>query len=61
MLWWFLILGFSAVVVVLVSITLFIRVRRQMKKSTTHRAEHRADLNAADRDVHAGPAWPPEA
>jgi preprotein translocase subunit YajC len=57
MLWWFLILGFSAVVVVLVAIALFIRVRRQMKKSTTHRA----DLNAADRDVHAGPAWPPEA
>jgi preprotein translocase subunit YajC len=57
MLWWFLILGLSAVVVVLVAITLFIRVRRQMKKSTTHRV----GLNAADRDVHAGPAWPPEA
>ena len=57
MLWWFLILGFSAVVVVLVAITLFIRVRRQMKNSTTHRAK----LNAVDHDVHAGPAWPPEA
>jgi hypothetical protein len=57
MLWWFLILGFSAVVVVLVAITLFIRVRWQMKNSTTHRAE----LNAVDHDVHAGPAWPPEA
>lgn len=57
MLWWFLILGFSAVVVVLVAITLFIRVRRQMKNSITHRAE----LNAVDHDVHAGPAWPPEA
>jgi hypothetical protein len=60
MLWWFLILGFSAVVVVLVATTLFIRVRRQMKNmknSTTHRA----DLNAVDHDVHAGPAWPPEA
>jgi preprotein translocase subunit YajC len=57
MLWWFLILGFSAVVVVLVAITLFIRVRRQMKHSTTHRAE----LERVDHDVHADPAWPPEA
>jgi preprotein translocase subunit YajC len=57
MLWWFLILGFSAVVVVLVAITLFIRVRRQMKHSTAHRAE----LDRVDHDVHADPAWPPEA
>jgi uncharacterized membrane protein len=57
MLWWFLILGFSAVVVVLVAITLFIRVRRQMKHSTTHHSTtHRAELDAVDHDVHAGPA-----
>jgi hypothetical protein len=39
MLWWFLILGISTVVVVSVVLTLYIRVRRQMKRSAAHRAE----------------------
>jgi len=39
MLWWFLILGVSTAVVVSVALTLYMRVRRQMKRSATHRAE----------------------
>jgi hypothetical protein len=38
MLWWFLILGVSTVVVVSVALSLYMRVRRQMKRSA-HRAE----------------------
>jgi hypothetical protein len=40
MLWWFLILGLSAAVVVSVALSLYVRVRRQMKLSAAHRAEH---------------------
>jgi hypothetical protein len=32
MLWWFLILGVSAAVVVVVAVALYLRVRRQMKR-----------------------------
>jgi hypothetical protein len=39
MLWWFLILGVSAAVVVSVTLTLYMRVRRQMKRSAVRRAE----------------------
>jgi preprotein translocase subunit YajC len=39
MLWWFLILGVSAAVVVSVALTLYMRVRRQMKRSAAHKAE----------------------
>ena len=39
MLWWFLILGVSAAVVVSVAFTLYMRVRRQMKRSAAHAAE----------------------
>jgi hypothetical protein len=39
MLWWFLILGVSTAVVVSVALTLYMRVRRQMKHSATHGAE----------------------
>jgi hypothetical protein len=39
MLWWFLILGMSTAVVVSVALTLYMRVRRQMKRSAAHRAE----------------------
>jgi len=39
MLWWFLILGVSTVVVVSVALSLYVRVRRQMKRSAAHRAE----------------------
>jgi hypothetical protein len=34
MLWWFLILGVSTAVVVLVAVSIFVRVRRQMKGSS---------------------------
>ena len=37
MLWWFLILGVSAAVVVLVALTLYMRVRTQMKRSAVSR------------------------
>jgi hypothetical protein len=40
MLWWFLILGFSTALVVSVALLLYLRVRRQMKRSAAHRAEH---------------------
>jgi hypothetical protein len=39
MLWWFLILGVSTVVVVSVVLSLYMRVRRQIKRSAAHRAE----------------------
>jgi hypothetical protein len=39
MLWWFLILGVSTAVVVSVAITLYMRLRRQMKRSAAHKAE----------------------
>jgi ABC-type uncharacterized transport system YnjBCD ATPase subunit len=39
MLWWFLILGVSTAVVVSVAVTLYLRVRRQMKRSAAQRAE----------------------
>ena len=39
MLWWFLILGVSAAVVVSVALALYMRVRRQMNRSAAHRAE----------------------
>ncbi len=39
MLWWFLILGVSVVVVVSAVLTLYVRVRRQMKRAAAHTAE----------------------
>lgn len=39
MLWWFLILGVSTVVVVSVGLSLYMRVRRQMKHSAAPRGE----------------------
>jgi hypothetical protein len=39
MLWWFLILGVSIVVVVSVALTIYMRVRQQMKRSASHKAE----------------------
>jgi preprotein translocase subunit YajC len=44
MLWWFLILGVSTAVVVSVALTIYVRVRRQMKRA----AAHRADLDSLD-------------
>ncbi|MGO8986885.1 MAG: hypothetical protein ACLPHI_02240 [Terriglobales bacterium] len=39
MLWWFVILAVSVVVVVSVALTIYMRVRRQMKLSAAHKAE----------------------
>jgi len=39
MLWWFLILGVSTVVVVSVALTIYMRVRRQMKRAAAHKLE----------------------
>jgi hypothetical protein len=39
MLWWFLILGISLVLVVSVAISLYLRVRNQMKASAALKAE----------------------
>jgi hypothetical protein len=51
MLWWFLILGVSAVVVVSVGLTLYMRVRKQIKRASANRA----DLDSLDQPL------PPEA
>jgi hypothetical protein len=48
MLWWFLILGVSTAVVVSVALTIYVRVRWQMKRA----AAHRADLDSLD---HSSP------
>ncbi len=48
MLGWFFILGVSTAVVVSVTLTLYMRVRRQMKRT----AAHRADLDGLD---HSSP------
>jgi len=56
MLWWFLILGVSLVLVVSVVVSLYMRVRRQMSES----AALKADLDGlADGSGHRGDA-PPE-
>jgi uncharacterized protein YneF (UPF0154 family) len=39
MLWWFFVLGISVAVVVSVALTLYMRVRRQMKRSAAHPPE----------------------
>jgi hypothetical protein len=39
MLWWFVILGLSTVVVVSAAAALYVRVRRQMKVAAAQRAE----------------------
>jgi hypothetical protein len=39
MLWWFVILGVSTAVVVSVALTIYMRVRRHMKRAAAHRAE----------------------
>jgi hypothetical protein len=39
MLWWFLILGVSILVVMSVALRIYMRVRRQMKRSALHSAE----------------------
>jgi hypothetical protein len=51
MLWWFLILGVSAVLVVSVAVSLYMRVRRQMKDA--------AALKAESDGLEQGP-YPPE-
>jgi hypothetical protein len=53
MLWWFLILGASAAVVVSVAVLLYAQVRRQMKKPA---AGHKPKL-----DDLGQPSSPPEA
>jgi len=39
MLWWFLILAVSTAVVVLVALTIYMRVRRQMKRAAAYKEE----------------------
>jgi hypothetical protein len=40
MLWWFLILGISTAVIVSVGLTLYIRLRKQIKRAATNRVGH---------------------
>jgi hypothetical protein len=39
MIWWFLILGISTLVVVCVAIALYMRLRRHLQAANTHREE----------------------
>jgi hypothetical protein len=55
MLWWFLILGVSLVLVVSVAVSLYWRVRKQMKSSAALRAELDGSGNSKGKDT------PPEA
>jgi len=48
MLWWFLILGVSLLLVVSVAVSLYVRVRKQMKASAALNAESPAPGNRAD-------------
>ena len=43
MLWWFVILGVSTAVVVSVAVSLYVRVRRQMKHPAADAAEPKSD------------------
>jgi len=40
MLWWFLILAISIAAIVSVALTIYMRVRRQMKRAAAHPADH---------------------
>ncbi|MGA9473912.1 MAG: hypothetical protein WBV36_15705 [Terriglobales bacterium] len=55
MLWWFLILGVSLVLVVSVAVSLYMRVRKQMKTSAAQKVESDRPGDAADTNS------PPEA
>ena len=55
MLWWFLILGVSLVLVVSVAVSLYMRVRGQMKASAALRAESDGPDHGSHQDS------PPEA
>lgn len=51
MLWWFLILGVSLVLVVSVAVSLYLRVRGQMKASAALRAESDRPVDGTDKDL----------
>jgi hypothetical protein len=51
MIWWFLILGVSTLVVVCVAIALYMRLRRHLRKATH---SHDGALNDAEREREAG-------
>jgi hypothetical protein len=55
MLWWFLILGVSLVLVVSVAVSLYMRLRKQMKDSAALRAESDGPDDGSHKDL------PPEA
>jgi hypothetical protein len=49
MIWWFLILGLSTLVVVCVVIAFYMRVRQHMQAAPGTEPEHQADLPTSDR------------
>jgi predicted Holliday junction resolvase-like endonuclease len=51
MIWWFLILGVSTLVVVCVAIALYVRLRRHLQKA---HASHEGTLNEEDRERRSG-------
>ena len=51
MIWWFLILGVSTLVVVCVAIALYMRLRRHLRRA---HATHEGTLNEAERERHSG-------
>jgi hypothetical protein len=50
MIWWFLILGISTLVIVCVAIAIFVHLRKNLQK--TH-ASHDANTGESDREQHS--------
>jgi len=51
MIWWFLILGISTLVIVCVAIAIFVHLRKHLQKA---HAAHDGSSNEKDRDGHSG-------
>jgi hypothetical protein len=48
MIWWFIVLGFSALVVVCVAIAIYLRIRRHLKTSSTIVGDRHDEIEPAD-------------
>jgi len=51
MIWWFLILGISTLVIVCVAIAIFVHLRKHLQKA---HASHDGSSSEMDRDRHSG-------
>ncbi|HVM92120.1 MAG TPA: hypothetical protein VMT67_04870 [Terriglobales bacterium] len=55
MLWWFLILGVGLALVVWVAVSLFVRVRQQLKATAASKPESNGVAGALEHDENAPP------